>query len=69
MVSNYNTNIRVCVRHVKNSATKFTSTVKLLQMFLKAPKKLLKKEGKTNPRCDEKTHCNTHQTWTFPQSS
>ena len=47
MVSHYNMNTRVCVPPIKNSTTEFTSTVKLLQMFLKAPKKLLlKKEGK-----------------------
>ena len=66
MVSNYNTNTCVCVPPIKNSNIEFTSTVKLLQMLLKAPKKLpLKKEGKTNSRCDEKTHSNTHQTRTF----
>ena len=53
MVSNYHTNTCVCVPPIKNSTTEFTSTVKLVQMLLKAPKKFLsKKEGKANPGCD-----------------
>ena len=48
MVSNYNTNTRACVPPIKNSNIEFTSIVKLLQMLLKAPKKVAIEKRRQN---------------------